>query len=78
MNNGKCAVCAKHKFELRVRKSKLDGHQMLVCNTCFAKKLEPRWLVILTAQSEGVSSVKDYLVKQQYYGPEIPAADLFE
>lgn len=72
----KCAVCSKHKFQLRARKSKLNGNQMFVCNTCFEGKYEPRWLVILTAQAEGMEAVRDYILNHKYDGAEIPAADL--
>lgn len=49
---------------------------MFVCNTCFDGKLEPRWLIIITAQDEGIESVQEYLVKHRYVGDEIPAVDL--
>jgi hypothetical protein len=72
----KCAVCQKNKFQLRNRKSKLNGQPMFVCNDCFTNKYEPRWLVIITAQDEGLSAVHDYLVNHKYVGTEIPAVDL--
>ncbi len=72
----KCAVCQKNKFQLRNRKSKLNGQQMFVCNDCFERKLEPRWLVIITAQDEGIEAVQDYLIQRRYVGDEIPAVDL--
>lgn len=73
-----CAVCAQHKYQLRLRRSKLSGHQMLVCNTCFENKYEPRWLIILVAQDEGIDKVSDYILNHKYVGPEIPAADLYK
>lgn len=73
-----CASCQKHKYQLRARKSKLSGQKMLVCNDCFDKKYEPRWLVIVTAQDEGIETVQDYLVNRRYYGDEIPAVDLLK
>ena len=72
----KCAVCQKNKFQLRNRKSKLNGQPMFVCNDCFANKYEPRWLIIITAQDEGIEAVQDYLVNRKYVGDEIPAVDL--
>lgn len=71
-----CTVCQKHKYQLRTRKSKLNGMAMYLCNDCFEKKLEPRWLVIITAQTEGADAVADYLLNHKYAGEEIPAADL--
>ena len=72
----KCAVCAKNKFQLRRRISKLNGQQMFVCNDCFDNKYEPRWLVIIVGQQEGIAAVQDYLLNHKYVGEEIPAADL--
>jgi hypothetical protein len=74
----KCAVCKKNKFQLRNRKSKLNGQTMFVCNDCFANKYEPRWLIIITAQDEGIESVQDFLVNHRYVGDEIPAVDLLK
>lgn len=72
----KCAVCQQNRYQLRNRKSKLNGQQMFVCNDCFNGKLEPRWLIIITAQDEGVQAVQDFLVNRKYVGAEIPAVDL--
>lgn len=72
----KCAVCAKNKFQLRRRISKLSGQQMFVCNDCFDNKYEPRWLIIITGQADGIDAVSDYLLHHKYVGEEIPAADL--
>lgn len=71
-----CAVCQKNKHTLRNRKSRLNGQNMFVCETCHTNKHEPRWLVIITAQTDGIDSVQDYLVNHRYPGPEIPAVDL--
>jgi len=53
---------------------------MFVCNNCFDKKLEPRWLIIVIAQSEenGMSLVQDYITNHKYVGAEIPAAELYK
>lgn len=75
-NGARCAVCQKNKFQLRNRKSKLNGQPMFVCNDCFTNKYEPRWLVIITAQDSGIEAVQDYLVNHKYVGDEIPAVDL--
>lgn len=73
----KCAVCAKNKFQLRRRVSKLSGQQMFVCNDCFDNKYEPRWLIIIVGQGEGgMEKIADYLLHHRYVGEEIPAADL--
>lgn len=74
----KCAVCQKNKFQLRSKKSKLNGQTMLVCNTCVENKYEPRWLIIIIAQDEGVEAVQDYILRRRYVGNEIQAADLIK
>lgn len=75
----KCMICSVHKFQLHKRKSKLMPNlDMLVCTDCFNSKKEPRWLIILTAQSGGVSVVKKYLENQMYHGPEISALELLK
>lgn len=71
-----CTVCQKHKYQLRPRKSKLNGMQMYLCNDCFEKKHEPRWLIIIIAQDDGPEAVRDYLLNKRYVGEDIPAVDL--
>lgn len=74
-----CAVCQKYKHQLRPRKSKLNpGMQMYLCNDCFNGKYEPRWLIILVGQSQGLDAVKNYLLNKQYVGAEILASDLIK
>lgn len=75
-SGAKCAVCQKNKHQLRARRSKLNQQTMFVCNTCFDRKLEPRWLIIVTGQDEGIDFVQEYLVKHRYVGDEITAVDL--
>lgn len=75
-SGAKCAVCQRNKHQLRNRKSKLNGQVMFVCNDCFAGKYEPRWLIIITAQDDGIQAVQDYLINRKYVGDEIPAVDL--
>lgn len=77
-NSGaRCAACQKNKFQLRFRKSRLNGQKMLVCNTCFDAGYEPRWLVILSAQDDKDSPpVRDCLINHKYEGSEISALDL--
>lgn len=74
----RCTVCDKHKYRFHKRKSKLlPGFEMFLCGECFEEKREPRWLIILTAQSPGgVERVKPHLVNRLYVGEEITALDL--
>lgn len=72
-----CTVCQKHKYQLKARKSKLNpGMQMYLCNDCFVGKYEPRWLVILVGQDQGIDAVSDHLLNRRYVGEEITAVDL--
>lgn len=74
-----CTSCQKHKYQLRTRKSKLNGMQMYLCNGCFENKYEPRWLVIIVAQEDKDDPVvRDCLLNHKYVGSEIPAADLIK
>lgn len=77
MTNVVCAVCQQQRHTLKMRKSRLKPDmKMLVCNHCSVLKYEPRWLVILVGQDEGLDRVQEYLVNRKYPGDEIPAAAL--
>lgn len=72
-----CTVCQKHKAQLHPRKSALKPDlQMYVCSACLMSKKEPRWLVILVGQRDGIETVREYLLNHAYNGNEITGADL--
>lgn len=78
-NSMVCTVCQKQKHQLKSKKSKLMPNlQMYVCASCFENKYEPRWLIILVGQSEGVESIQNYIVNRRYVGNEISALDLIK
>lgn len=71
-----CSVCDK-KNDLHQKSSKLMPKvDIYVCAPCEQKHLEPRWIVLLIARTQGIQGVKDYLIKHQYYGDEITAKEL--
>ena len=76
----RCTVCRKHKFSLRARKSQLNtGMPLYLCDDCFTKRYEPRWLVILVGQEEGgLEKIQDYLVNHKYVGKDISASELIK
>lgn len=73
-----CAVCSKPKASLRKRKSKLIvGNTMLVCDSCYAGKKEPRWAIILVARKDRNDPRVAELVKnRRYVGDDIKFEDL--
>lgn len=68
-----CQSCSQPKHELTVKKSSLNGMQLLLCNACISQKFEPRWIIILHGRTHGIASVSKYVQKHLYVGPEIEA-----
>jgi hypothetical protein len=71
-----CYSCNKSKNKLEVKKSVLLPINLLICETCFSSKFEPRWVIILAGRSSGPDHVKEYIVKRRYVGNEITASEL--
>jgi len=71
-----CYSCNKSKNKLDVKKSALLPINLLICETCFSSKFEPRWVIILAGRSSGPDHVKEYIVKRRYVGNEITASEL--
>ncbi len=78
MNDFVCSCCAKQKAELIPRKSALVSTQnLLMCPTCEEGRHEPRWLIIISARSIGISPKVTKLISgQRYCGNVIEAAEL--
>lgn len=73
----RCYSCNKQKNELHPKKSELlDGVTSLMCQMCIDAKFEPRWIVVLAARSKGADTVKDFIIKRRYIGPEILGNEL--
>lgn len=50
---------------------------MFLCNECFEAKREPRFLIVLLARQDGgLTTVKDYIRNQRYFGDKIRAEEL--
>lgn len=71
-----CYSCNKNKNKLNLRRSSLLPINLLVCETCIASKLEPRWVVILSGRQMGSEYVREFIIKKRYVGNEISASEL--
>lgn len=71
-----CYCCNKTKNQLNIKRSALLSINLLICESCFDSKLEPRWVVILAGRQHGSDYVKEYVSKKRYPGNEILASEL--
>lgn len=71
-----CYSCKKSKNKLNLKRSNLFPINLLMCETCIDKKVEPRWIIILAGRQLGSDAVKDYILKRRYEGAEISASEL--
>lgn len=71
-----CYSCNKSKNKLSVRKSVLLPINLLMCETCIANKLEPKWVVILAGRQFGQRSVLSFIRNKKYLGDPITANEL--
>ena len=71
-----CYSCNKSKNQLNAKKSALIPINLLMCETCIASKLEPRWVIILAGRQFGSDHVKEFVVKRRYIGDPILADEL--
>lgn len=72
-----CTVCRQQKAALRVRNSKLiPGLRLMLCESCFNGKKEPRFAIILLARQGQVDKVLDYVKNNRYVGDPILLEDI--
>lgn len=73
-----CDSCQKQKFKLIPRKSTvLAGTQLYMCKMCIDKHFEPRWTIIIAAQTKGVTPMLlDYIRNHRYIGETITAKEI--
>ena len=71
-----CYSCNKSKNQLSVRKSQLLPINLLICETCYSSKFEPRWVIILAGRQQGSDFVKEFVQKKKYHGADITASEL--
>ncbi len=73
-----CQSCLEQKMTLRKVKSALiKTMDILMCATCIDKKYEPRYLIILSIRSAGMSEgIKRIIHERRYLGSDILAADI--
>lgn len=73
-----CQSCSKAKAQLqRVNSRLIPGMELNMCKSCISAKFEPRFIIILAANSGGVTDlVADFINKKRYEGKEILAVEL--
>lgn len=73
-----CQSCSQQKLTLRkVRSSLINTMEIVMCNTCISKRLEPRYIVIIAARTAGVDSgVRKVINERRYLGDLISASDI--
>jgi hypothetical protein len=72
-----CSSCGRQHNELKAYKSKLIiGTTFIMCPSCRAEKMEPRFAIILAGRSNGPNSVAEYVKNRRYIGNEILAKEL--
>lgn len=70
-----CACCQKPKYRLRARRSKLLNAVLLLCDTCYDNKYEPRPAIILVGRRDGIDAVAEYIRNHRYVGEKILAEE---
>lgn len=73
-----CQSCKKPKAQLqRVNSKLIPSMELNMCKTCISGKFEPRFIIILAANSLGITDlVAEYINKRRYEGEDILAAEL--
>lgn len=73
-----CQSCSKSKAQLqRVNSKLIPGMELNMCKTCISAKFEPRYIIILAANSVGITdAVSEYINKRRYDGEDILATEL--
>lgn len=72
----KCQSCGR-QTEVHAKKSDLfTNMQLLICDDCRERSLEPRWLVVLAGRTFGVKAIDKVLKSKRYVGKEITASEL--
>lgn len=77
MSQAVCSSCGRQHNDLKAHKSKLlIGTTFIMCPSCRAAKMEPRFAIILAGRSNGHLAVADYVKNRRYHGDEIFAREL--
>jgi hypothetical protein len=71
-----CYSCNKTKNKLNLKRSSLLPINLFMCQTCIDEKMEPRWVIVISGRQNGHESVKEFVQKKKYIGPEITASEL--
>jgi hypothetical protein len=60
----------------KIRSSLINTMEIVMCNTCISKRLEPRYIVIIAARTAGIDSVRKVISERRYLGDLISASDI--
>lgn len=71
-----CDGCEVQKDKLFAVKSELMDMNLFLCKSCKTRGIEPRYVIILTAQTKGFDSVRDQIINKKYFGKSIEAKDV--
>ncbi len=75
-----CDGCEKPKHNVMPRKSAiLAGTQLLLCMSCINAKIEPKWCIVIAAQTNGLTPIiLDYIRNHRYIGQDIKASEVIK
>jgi NMD protein affecting ribosome stability and mRNA decay len=72
-----CQSCGEARNKLARAKSNLiPSMELNLCSDCKARKLEPRWMVVLAGRSFGAQHIHNVITKRLYIGREIELKEL--
>lgn len=72
-----CVCCGKQRQSIEPVKSRLlPSVTLLMCNECREAKYEPRHIVVITARSKGIETVREFINKRLYCGQDITAEEI--
>lgn len=73
-----CQSCDKPKAALKsVKSTVIDGVDVIMCQTCIENKYEPRFMIVLSVQTVGMTDkAKKLILERKYVGKFIEAAEI--
>lgn len=72
-----CFSCSKQREHLNpVQSALMPGINLFMCQTCIDDKFEPRWVIILAGRQNGSEYVREYIIKNRYFGKRISAEEI--
>ena len=73
-----CDSCKSNRAKIGVRESTLlPGVKLFMCEVCVASGFEPRWIIVLSAASNGLNGLlTSFISKRKYIGKTITAEEI--